>query len=60
MCIFKSVWFNFLLFFPRISVGSGAERQVNGHGELDARTNFVGMSVPDKIVVAGKYGQFNF
>ncbi|GFR77225.1 mitochondrial fission factor-like [Elysia marginata] len=37
----------------RISVGPGGERQVNGHGELDAKTQFVGMSVPDKIVVAG-------
>lgn len=37
----------------RISVGPSMDRQMNGHGEMDARTHFVGMSVPDKIVVAG-------
>ncbi|RUS87474.1 hypothetical protein EGW08_004728 [Elysia chlorotica] len=37
----------------RISVGPSGMRQMNGHGEYDAKTQFVGMSVPDKIVVAG-------
>ncbi|KAK3790196.1 hypothetical protein RRG08_007801 [Elysia crispata] len=37
----------------RISMGPGSEMHMNGHGELQAKTQFVGMSVPDKIVVAG-------
>ena len=36
-------------------MGPGSEMHMNGHGELQAKTQFVGMSVPDKIVVAGEY-----
>ncbi|GFO11480.1 mitochondrial fission factor-like [Plakobranchus ocellatus] len=39
----------------RIAVGPSADRQMNGQQniELEAKTQFVGMSVPDKIVLAG-------